>query len=91
MRREFFEKFVNASGVRRWCQKNRIAVLTIHEKTLNMTLSNTERAMVFNEYAKYVDKANDNYHVTINDKGVDVMIEILNEWKERYNEILRDQ
>lgn len=91
MREEFFKKFVNASGVRRWCQKNRIAVLTIHEKTLNMTLSNTERAMVFNEYAKCVDKANDNYHVTINDKGVDVMIEILNEWKERYNEILRDQ
>ncbi|MGL5582709.1 MAG: hypothetical protein ACRDCE_17325 [Cetobacterium sp.] len=91
MREEFFKKFVNASGVRRWCQKNRIAVLTIHEKTLNMTLSNTERAMVFNEYAKYVDRANDNYHVTINDKGVDVMIEMLDEWKERYNEILRDQ
>ncbi|MGL5305962.1 MAG: hypothetical protein ACRC9Y_07300 [Aeromonas veronii] len=90
MREEFFRKFVNASGVRRWCQKNRIAVLTIHEKTLNMTLSNTERAMVFNEYAKYVDRANDNYHVTINDKGVDVMIEMLDEWKERYNEILRD-
>lgn len=91
MREEFFKKFVNASGVRRWCQKNRIAVLTIHEKTLNMTLSNTERAMAFNEYATYVDRANDNYHVTINDKGVDVMIEMLNEWKERYNEILRDQ
>lgn len=91
MREEFFKKFVNASGVRRWCQKNRIAVLTIHEKTLNMTLSNTERAMVFNEYAKYVDEANSNYHVTINDKGVDVMIEMLDEWKERYDEILRDQ
>ena len=84
VREGLFRNLVNNCGTRNYCKKNRIAVLTITKDKLNMVLSNTERAMVFNEYAKYADRMNSQWEITVNEKGFDVMEAMMNEWKERF-------
>lgn len=84
VREKLFRDLVNNCGTRSYCAKNRIAVLTITEEKLNMVLSNTERAMVFNEYAKYAEHMNSQWEITVNENGFAMMEIMMDEWKERF-------